>query len=141
MLRYQGGEQAKAGFYFNLGSWEVTTLSGGGGVLAGAADTSYLRMPLPLLLVAAPLMGAAFAMFLPFIGIAMVLDYAVKQAWAAGRDAFHATAMALGPHTRAGEAYFTGHADKKQKDATPAEQVESKLGEIEKAIDEHERKS
>jgi hypothetical protein len=141
MLRHQGGEQVKAGFYFNLESWEVTTLSGSGGTLAGPAQTSYLRMPLPLLLVAAPLMGAAFAIFLPFIGIAMVLDYAVKQAWAAGREAFHATAMALGPHTRAGEAYFTGHADGKKKDEKPGEQVQSKIEELEKAIDEHERKA
>ena len=140
MMRYQGGEQAKAGFYFNLESWEVTTLSGQGGTLAGPGDTRYLRMPLPLLLVAAPLMGAAFAVFLPFIGIAMVLDYAVKQAWAAGREALHATAMALGPRTRTGEAYFTGTSEAK-KEEQPATQVEAKLKDIEKAIDEHERKS
>jgi hypothetical protein len=137
MLRHQGGDQVKAGFYFNLDGWEVTTLSGEGGMLAGPADTSYVRLPLPLLLVVAPLLGAAFAMFLPFIGIAMVLDYAAKRAWAAVRDAVHGTAQALGPQTRAGEAYFTGTAETKAK-GEPAADTDARLKELEKAIDEHE---
>jgi hypothetical protein len=140
MARHQGGDKVDAGFYLNLDSWQVTTLSGTGGMLPGKEDDQYLRVPLPVLLAAAPLMGAAFAMFLPFIGIAMVADYAVKKAWAAGRDAWHASAMALGPQTRTGEAYFTGDADKKSDKPIDAD-LEAKLEQLERAIDEHEAKT
>lgn len=146
MTRYMGGQNVKAGFYFNLESWKVTTLSGEGGVLPGGGDTRYLRVPLPLLLVLAPMMGAAFAIFLPFIGIAMVLDFAMKKAYAAGREALHATVVALSPRLRTGEAYFTGGADEKKTEAGESaakttDEVEARLDRIEKAIDEKERQS
>jgi hypothetical protein len=139
MLRHQGGDKVKAGFYFNTGSWEVTTVSGQGGVLAGAVDHRYLRVPLPMLLVFAPLMGAAFAMFLPFIGIALVLDFVAKRAWAACREAVHATVVALSPRTQTGEAYFTGDAPKQTQDERDAE-LDTRLKGLEEEIAEAERK-
>jgi hypothetical protein len=140
MSRYRGGDKVDAGFYFNLDSWQVATLSGEGGVLPGGKDAVFLRVPLPVLLAAAPMMGAAFAIFLPFIGLALVADYAVKKTWAAGREALHASATALGPQTRTGEAYFTGHADKKDEKPMDAE-LEAKLDKLERAIEDHEAKT
>jgi hypothetical protein len=139
MARHQGGDKVNAGFYLNLDSWQVTTLSGDGGTLPGKADARYLRVPLPMLLAMAPMVGAAFAMFLPFIGIAIVADYAVKKTWQAGREALHASATALGPQTRTGEAYFTGEADEKSKGQIEPH-LQKKLEQLKKAIDEHERK-
>jgi hypothetical protein len=120
--------------------WEVSTLSGQGGVLAGASDSQYLRVPLPLLLVCAPMMGAAFAMFLPFIGIALVLDFAAKRAWAACRDAVRASVMAISPRTQTGEAYFTGDAPKKTKAKDDAE-IDARLKALEDEIADLEPKS
>lgn len=138
MSRRISGEQAAAGFYFNCTSWEIVTLSGQGGILGGPAGSRFLRLPLPLLLVAAPMMGAAFAMFLPFIGIALVLDYAARRAWAAGREAMHATALALGPRTRTGEAYFTGD-DQGQDERAADGETASRLAEIEREVERLER--
>ena len=139
MLRHQGGDKVKAGFYFNMASWEVSTMSGQGGVLAGAGDSAYLRVPVPALLVFAPLMGACFAMFLPFIGIALVLDFVAKRAWAACRDAVQATVMALSPRQQTGEAYFTGDAPKAKKGQEDAE-VDARLKALEDEIAEVEKK-
>lgn len=139
MKRYNGTEQAKAGFYFDLDSWHVTTLSGQGGVLPGTSDTRYLRLPLPVLLVAAPLMGAAFAMFLPFIGIALVLDFVARKVWGAARDAIRGSVVAVSPRTRTGEAYFTGTADEK-KPGGPDAATDEALEKIEQKIDAHDRK-
>jgi hypothetical protein len=141
MARHQGGDKVNAGFYFNLDSWQVTTLSGEGGVLPGKSDQQYLRVPLPVLLAMAPMMGAAFAIFLPFIGLALVADYAVKKSWAAGREAIGASAMALGPKARTGEAYFTGEADKSKSDKPLDADLKDKLEQLERAIDEHEAKA
>ncbi len=74
-LRFTGGEHVKAGFYWNLREWEANIIPREGGPLKGAEEARYLRVPLPVLLFVAPLMGAAYAMFLPFIGFAMVAMY------------------------------------------------------------------
>ena len=73
--RYKGGEVVKAGFYWNLAEWEAKIVPAEGGSLAGTADTRYLRVPILAVLVLAPIMGLTYAMFLPFIGFAMVAMY------------------------------------------------------------------
>jgi hypothetical protein len=67
-----GGDVVKFGFYWNLAEWAAQIVPAAGGTLKGNADAKYLRLPLLALLVVAPLMGAAYAIFLPFIGFAMV---------------------------------------------------------------------
>lgn len=79
MTKYNGGETVKAGFYWNRGTWGVELVPAEGGTLPGGDTTTYLRVPWPLLLVIAPVMGGAFAMFLPFIGIALLVQFG----WAA----------------------------------------------------------
>lgn len=75
MLKYKGGETVKAGFYWNRGAWGVELIPAEGGALPGEPEARYLRVPWPLLLVIAPVMGGAFAMFLPFIGIALLVQF------------------------------------------------------------------
>lgn len=76
MTKYRGGETVKAGFYWNRGAWGVELVPAEGGPLPGTETTTYVRLPWPLLLVIAPAMGGAFAMFLPFIGIALLAQFA-----------------------------------------------------------------
>ena len=68
----RGGEAVRFGFYWNVAEWEAQVVPAAGGTLKGEETARYLRLPLLAVLIVAPLMGAAFAMFLPFIGIAMV---------------------------------------------------------------------
>lgn len=82
-FRQAGGDNVKAGFYWNLREWEATIIPREGGVLKGAEEARYVRVPLPVLLVIAPLMGAAYAMFLPFIGFAMVTMFLAGRVKAA----------------------------------------------------------
>lgn len=75
MTRYRSGEQVKAGFYWNLKEWEAQIVKPEGGALPGGPEADYIRLPLLAVLVLAPVMGAVYAFFLPFIGFAMVLAY------------------------------------------------------------------
>ena len=76
MTKYTGGETVKAGFYWNRGKLGAEVIPAEGGTLPGAPETVYNRIPWPVLLVVAPAMGGAFAMFLPFLGLAMLAKYA-----------------------------------------------------------------
>jgi hypothetical protein len=143
MTRHQGGDKAKAGFYLNTNTWEVTTLSGkSGGTLPGGRDAQFLRVPTVGLLVFAPLMGAAYAMFLPFIGIALTAQWATKKAMAGVREASHSVMGTMTPAWRPGEAHFTGSAEKDEakQDREAEPQVEERLRKIEDEIDQHEKK-
>ena len=72
MARIHGGETVKGGFYWNLAKWDATFVEGGSGVLPGGREDEYRRIPVALALLAAPLMGALFVIFLPFVGIALM---------------------------------------------------------------------
>jgi hypothetical protein len=71
--KYRGGDTVRYGFYWNVKEWEAQIVPKEGAELKGT--DAYVRLPLVAVLVLAPLMGAAYAFFLPFIGIAMFLMY------------------------------------------------------------------
>lgn len=75
MTRYTGGDTVKAGFYWNRGHWAAEIVPAEGGALPGDEAVQYVRVPWPLLLIAAPIMGGAFAIFLPFVGIVMLAGF------------------------------------------------------------------
>ena len=77
--KHVGGDSVRFGFYWNLAEWEAQIVPAAGGELKGAATDRYIRLPLLALLVIAPVMGAAYAFFLPFIGFAMVAVYLMKR--------------------------------------------------------------
>lgn len=76
MTKYTGGDTVKAGFYWNRGKWGAEVVPAEGGALPGTPETVYNRIPWPVLLVVAPVMGGAFAMLLPFLGLAMLAKHA-----------------------------------------------------------------
>lgn len=75
MTTYRGGDEVKGGFYWKRGKLDAEIVPVEGGKLPGAPDVAFVRVAWPLLLVIAPVLGGAFAMFLPFIGIAMLVAY------------------------------------------------------------------
>jgi hypothetical protein len=77
----KGGSKVPAGFYFNKKNWEIVTVSGKrGGVLPGDTESDYLKVPAVAMLAAAPVLGAAFVIFLPVIGFALLATAAFKKA-------------------------------------------------------------
>jgi hypothetical protein len=78
-FKYAGGDTVKYGFYWNVREWEAQVVPKEGGTLGGEPDVRYIRMPLFALLVLAPIMGAIYAFFLPFIGFAMLAMFLVGR--------------------------------------------------------------
>ena len=76
MKTIHGGEKVRAGYYFNRKSWELQNA----GENESLPEGEFVRVPTPALFVAAPVLGAAFAIFLPFIGLAMTAVGAGRKA-------------------------------------------------------------
>jgi len=72
MKQHMGATKVKAGFYWRTGRWEIVPVEGSGSVLPGKTSETYYRIPTLGMLLAAPVMGAVFVVFLPFIGFAIV---------------------------------------------------------------------
>ena len=136
-----GGSSVKGGYYWNTKKWEVVPVQGEAGVLPGRASDSFVKVSVPVLLVLAPAIGGAYALFLPFIGFAMA-------AWALGRKiglvgsmAVDEAAATMSPAWRPGEAYFAGKAEEAKDRKAPvqsreleelAAEVEAKKGQAQK---------
>ena len=70
-----GGTKAPGGLYWHFGNWEIKALDGKEVTLPGGAEERYVRIPTVALLVLGPIMGLAFAMFLPFAAIAVIFYF------------------------------------------------------------------
>ncbi len=123
MFRHTGGQTVGHGFYWNADKWEITLIERQGGLLPGAAKERYARVPVLAMLVLAPIMGALYVFFLPFIGVAMVLDFVARRIWRAVRAGALNLLAAVAPEWRPGEAYLAER-DKKKKEETKDESQE-----------------
>ena len=142
MKRIKGGTKVEAGFYWRAAEWEIVTLSGDGGTLPGDASEVLYRIPTIGMLAAAPVMGALFVMFLPFIGFALVLKHLANLAVEGSKSAALAVGATLVPSWRPGEAYFAnrkGHEPKGEAKPEDAKKSETALDGIEKEIEERRK--
>lgn len=105
----RGGHTVDAGTYWNMANGSRIDMRAEG-ILPGGQNAIYIKASSGLVLAAAPLLGLVFAVFLPFIGIAMAVMLIVRKVGAGMRDAAAAsTSFAWRPI----EAYLTGRKKKK----------------------------
>jgi hypothetical protein len=100
MVKKSGGDMVKAGFYWNAKEWDAKIAPPEGCVLPGDASVTYYRLPLLALLVIAPLMGAVYAFFLPFIGFAMLTMFLAGRVRGMLRTTPPAAGQTDAEHTR-----------------------------------------
>ena len=105
-----GGHTVKAGTYWNLSNGNRVQMEQEG-ALPGSGTTRYIKAPVAVMLMAAPVIGLVFAVFLPFIGIAMTLNLIGKKLVESATSAA-AGSMSFG--WRPVEAYLAGRKTKKE---------------------------
>ena len=71
-MLYKGGHRAEPGTYWNTSTGERLEVEQAR-ELPGSESTIYLRAKSGLVLLAGPILGLCFAVFLPFIGIVMAM--------------------------------------------------------------------
>jgi hypothetical protein len=134
MTTYTGTQNVDPGLYYAVRPFKLTSVDQRG-PLPGAEDRRYHRVPMILMLAAAPLLGLAFVIFLPFIGFAMVAwllggkvaELAARAAAEAVRVVRPAWAPSLAFLSRSKPADRDTHADAEPDPWT--EEVEKKLKE------------
>ncbi len=80
MKKYYGGVGCPDGVYFSTKQWEfVSVHKGTPARLPGDSDTIYYRTPAVLQLLAGPVFGVMFVIFLPLFGILSTVGYSVYR--------------------------------------------------------------
>ena len=101
---YQNGDAVPRGAYWNVSTGELVHCDATGDVLPGERVT-YLRIHPAALLLLGPILGLAYALFLPFIGLALVAQVIIgKVLTSLGTH----LAREAGFRWRPSEAYLTG---------------------------------
>jgi hypothetical protein len=116
-----GGHTVTAGTYWNVANGSRVQMEQEG-VLPGSGQTRYIKAHIAVMLMAAPIIGLAFAVFLPFIGIAMTLSLVGKKLATMTTEATAGT-MSFG--WRPIEAYLAG---KKRKNEARAKKDKKDAG-------------
>ena len=104
-----GGHTVQAGTYWNLSNGSRVQMEQEG-VLPGSGTTRYIKAHVAVMLMAAPIIGLVFAVFLPFIGIVMTLNLVGKKL-VQGVESVAASSMSFG--WRPIEAYLAGRKARK----------------------------
>jgi hypothetical protein len=137
MATNRGGDLVKGGYYWHLEKWDATFVEAPAGELPGGPGEVYRRIPTALMLLAAPIMGALFVIFLPFIGIALLLQHIGRAAMQAAGETLERVLRSLSPAWRPGMAFLAGKAGRKQPTGTPRPNPE--LEALEKEIEDRRK--
>jgi len=134
MTTIEAGTQVKKGYYFSAKSWTLQPMPRDGEALPGAAGEKYIYIPLLLAFIVAPLMGAAFLMFLPFIGFYLFASALVRPFARVFGTAGAEVAATMSPGWVPGEAHLAGKPgeDKATGDAKSTDGLEQVADEVAK---------
>ncbi len=125
-IEAKGGRKVRKGSYWNVEDGERVVMESPG-ILPGDSSTEYLRFHPIFMIVVGPVLGLAYAIFLPLIGILMVLGVAGEAVFGA---AYRGMREIAGFGWRPSEAYLAGK--KAPKSAKPdPEPVDKTLSEDE----------
>lgn len=84
MLTWRGEQKAVAGTYWDILTGERFTIRDQE-MLPGTASTRYIKASSTMVLLLGPILGLIFAIFMPFIGIAMAISFAGKKVVSTGK--------------------------------------------------------
>ncbi len=109
-LKHIGGEKVKGGNYWSFSTGERVTIEAGG-ILPGDSSATYYKAHPAIILLAGPVLGLVYAVFLPFIGIAVLLKVIMTKLF--GRTMEGLSKLAIF-NWRPSEAYLAGRRKKRE---------------------------
>jgi hypothetical protein len=128
---YEGGAAVKSGYYLDAKGWAVHPVAHDGDRLPAGRGT-WRRVPTLAAVALTPVLGLAFLMFLPVIGIVLAAQAAVLPILRMFRASAIDLAATVGPGWAPGEAHLTGkRGEEKAGEGAPPARLEELGKEIE----------
>ena len=87
MLTWKGEQQTVAGTYWDISTGERLEMQDGQ-ILPGSRSKTYIKASGTTVVLLGPVLGLAFAIFLPFIGIALAIYFTGNKVISVARRAF-----------------------------------------------------
>lgn len=106
MKRFHANDQVDPGIYLNLRQLSFKSMSDEGR-LPGTEKDVYRRVPALVLLVAGPLLGLAYVIFLPLLGFVMLAGFLLRKGAEVAAEAAAAAARVLRPAWQPARAFLT----------------------------------
>ncbi len=131
----QAGTRVNKGYYFNARTWMLQPMARDGEALPGRMGDKYLAVPLLLAFVVAPLMGAAFLMFLPLIGFYLALHALTRPVARLFSRSATEIAATMQPGWQPGEAHLTGQRPDEKSGEAKEPPAQPELEKLQKEID------
>lgn len=122
--RHVGGDVVKGGVYWSKSGGEFITVPSEGGILPGSSADQYIWAPLPIVLIAGPIMGLGFAFFLPLSGVLVLVPFLLGKL--RGAAAPSAARMAT-PQMQPGVSYLESHSAGAKGQEAPEGEEKGKL--------------
>ncbi|MCM2333423.1 MAG: hypothetical protein NDI82_05690 [Anaeromyxobacteraceae bacterium] len=104
---HAGSQAVPSGYYLNASRWAIEPVAEDGGRLP-AGPGRWRRIPTAAALLATPLLGLAFLVFLPFIGFALTAQAALGPVGRFFQEAAVGLTAAMSPGHAVGAAHLTG---------------------------------
>lgn len=108
MKKIGAGSPAKAGYYYNPRTWSIHPVPADGERLPGEKGQSWIALPTLAALVLSPLLGLAFVIFLPFIGLYLTIAAFLRPVARMFKHQATELAATMSPGWQPGEAHLTG---------------------------------
>ena len=138
MTTINGGTAVQGGYYLSKSNWEIVPVEKDGQKLPGAASEHYVKLSTAAALMVMPVLGGLMVVFLPFIGLYLTVQAALRPLVGVFQRSAQDLAATVTPGWQPGEAHFTGKRSE-EKAAEEAPSKEAKLEELAKEIDSKRR--
>ena len=123
MTKLNAGTPVKRGYYFSMKNWSVNPVEKDGTVLAGEKGEQFIPVPLVVAVMLAPVLGAAFLMFMPFIGFYLTAQTALRPVARMFKKSTTEIAASMSPGLQPGTAHLTGRPGEKKAEGAEAKEL------------------
>jgi len=138
MTTINGGTAVQGGYYLSKSNWEIFPIEKDGQKLPGAQSEHYVKLSTAAALMVMPVLGGLMVVFLPFIGLYLTVQAALRPLVGMFQRSAQDLAATVTPGWQPGAAHFTGkRSEEKAAEEAPAK--EAKLEELAKEIDSKRR--
>ena len=138
MTTIDGNSAVQGGYYLSKSNWEIFPIEKDGQKLPGPASEHFVKLSTAAALLLMPVLGGLMVVFLPFIGLYLSAQAALRPLAGVFQRSAQDLAATVTPGWQPGEAHFTGKATE-EKMGKKAGAGEDRLERLAREIEQRRR--